>query len=120
MNIDFINAVIGGRHADVGAPAPMLDDAARARATRRLLDLSPCGDPGPMLLALGLRVEEIQLPERAPMALAHDTLLVAASSPPLLHVLFVLAGLAIASLRFEAAAHSLADVWLVVALLVAQ
>jgi hypothetical protein len=119
MDIDYVHAVIAGRHADVGAPPPLLDDSIRTRAARRLLDMSPSGDPAPMLRALGLRVEETQLPARAPLALVRGRVLIAAAASPPLRPWLVFAGLAVASLRFEVAAHSMSDVWLVASALAA-
>ena len=54
------------------------------------------------------------------MAIARGRILVAGSAPAELRQLLALAGLALASLRFEAAAHSMSDIWLVVALLDAR
>ena len=73
-----------------------------------------------MLAALGLRVEEAQLPERAPIAIARGRILVSFGASVTLRALLELAGLALASLRFEASAHSMSDIWLVVALLDAR
>lgn len=115
MDIDYVLAVMMGRHLDVGAPAPMLSDAARARAARRLLDMSPLGDPAPMLCALGMIVERTTLPRGAPIAVTGSRILIAEAAAAPLRNLLELAGLALMSLRFETAAHSLSDVWLVVA-----